>query len=107
MAPLQVRVLPIGEEAVPYAQKLRELLFRSFVRVEIDDSSDSFNKKIRNGTLRKIPLLAIIGREEVANNTVTLRRYHEQQRKESLPIDVFVSTVLAEIRDRVTPKPQL
>jgi threonyl-tRNA synthetase len=107
LAPMQVRVLPIGDEALPYAHTLRDQLFRAFVRVEIDDSSDSFNKKIRNGTTRKIPVLAIIGRDEVAANTVTLRRYHDQQRKETLPLDVFVATVLQEIRERVTPKPQL
>ena len=48
-----------------------------------------------------------VGREELANGTVTLRRYHEQQRKETLPQDVFVETILREIRDRVTPRPRL
>jgi threonyl-tRNA synthetase len=107
LAPVQVRVLPIGDDSLEYAHRLRERLFSSFVRVEIDDSSDTFNKKIRNGTTRKIPMLAIIGREEVANNTVTVRRYHDQQRKEILPFDTFVDTVLLEIRNRVTPKPVL
>ena len=107
MAPMQVRVLPIGDESVEYAQKLKARLFASMVRVEIDDSSDSFNKKIRNGTTRKIPVLAIAGREEVANNTVTVRRYHDQQRKETMPLDTFVDTILSEIRERVTPKPSL
>ena len=105
LAPMQVRVLPIGDEAVEYANKLKARLFSSFVRVEIDDSNDTFNKKIRNGTTRKIPILAIVGRDELANNTVTIRRYHDQQRKETLPIDTFVDTILKEIKERVTPKP--
>ncbi len=107
LAPVQVRVIPIGEEALTYAHALRNRLFQAFVRVEIDDSSDTFNRKIREGTTRKIPVLAIVGREELANGTVTLRRYHEQQRKETLPQDVFVETILREIRDRVTPRPRL
>jgi threonyl-tRNA synthetase len=106
LAPVQVRVLPIGD-TLDYAHKLRELLFSSFVRVEVDDSSDSFNKKVRNGTVRKIPVLAIVGREELANGTVTARRYHDQQRKETLPLDAFVEGILRDIRQRVTPKPQL
>jgi threonyl-tRNA synthetase len=107
LAPVQVRLLPIGDDALPYAHELRDTLFKHMVRVEIDDSNESFNKKIRNGTTRKIPVLAIVGREELANKTVTLRRYHDQQRKETLPADAFVDTVLREIRERVTPKPAL
>jgi threonyl-tRNA synthetase len=102
-----VRILPIGEDSRDYAEKLRAKLFASFVRVEIDDSNDSFNKKIRNGTTRKIPVLAIIGQQEVADNSVTLRRYHDQQRKETMPLEQFVATILQEIRDRVTPEPSL
>ena len=104
---MQVRVLPIGEDTIEYAYKLRDRLFDNFVRVEVDNSSDTFNKKIRNGTIQKIPLLAIVGREEVAANAVTARRYHEQQRKETMPLDTFVESVLQDIRARVTPKPEL
>jgi threonyl-tRNA synthetase len=107
LAPVQVRVLPIGEDSIEYAWKLRNELFRRFVRVEIDDSSDTFNKKIRSGTTRKIPVLAIVGRQEVADGSVTMRRYHEQQRKVTLPFDAFVDTVMDEIRTRLTPKPAL
>jgi threonyl-tRNA synthetase len=107
LAPVQVCVLPIGEGTMEYAYKLRDRLFENFVRVEVDDSSDTFNKKIRNGTIRKIPLLAIVGRDELSNNTVTARRYHEQQRKETMPFDTFVESVLNDIRTRVTPKPEL
>ncbi|MBI4863849.1 MAG: threonine--tRNA ligase [Candidatus Riflebacteria bacterium] len=107
MAPVQVAILPIGDDTMEYAHRLREKLFKSLVRVELDDSNDTFNKKIRNGTTRKIPVLAIVGKEEVSSGTVTVRRYHDQQRKEKLPFDAFVETILQEIRDRVTPKPAL
>jgi threonyl-tRNA synthetase len=107
LAPVQILVLPIGDDSREYAERLRARLFSNFVRVEIDDSSDSFNKKIRNGTVRKIPVLAIVGREEVVNQTVTVRRYHDQKRKETLPFDTFVDLMLREIRERVTPKPSL
>jgi threonyl-tRNA synthetase len=107
LAPVQVLVLPIGEESVEYGQKIRARLRASFVRAEIDDSSDSFNKKIRNGTLRKVPVLVIVGRDELANGAVTLRRFHAQDQKETMPVDTFVETMLREIRERVTPKPKL
>ncbi|OGR13967.1 MAG: threonine--tRNA ligase [Deltaproteobacteria bacterium RIFOXYB12_FULL_58_9] len=107
LAPMQVRILPIGDACFEYAEKLRQKLFSNFVRVEIDDSNESFNKKIRNGTTRKIPMLAILGEREVADNMVTIRRYHDQQNKETMSFDNFVLLVLREIRERVTPKPTL
>jgi threonyl-tRNA synthetase len=106
LAPVQVRVLPIGAESIEYGMRLKERLFANFVRVEIDDSTDTFNKKIRSGTVRKIPALAIVGRKEAADGTVTLRRWHDQKRQETLPFDVFVETILREIRERVTPEPK-
>jgi threonyl-tRNA synthetase len=105
LAPVQVRVLPIGAESIEYAMRLRDALFGAFVRVEIDDSTDTFNKKIRAGTVRKIPVLAIVGRKEVADGTVTVRRYHEQEKKEVRSFDDFVATVKEEIRTRLTPAP--
>jgi threonyl-tRNA synthetase len=107
LAPTQVRILPIGEEVVDYAHKLKDRLFDEMVRVELDDSNDSFNKKVRNGTTAKIPVLAIVGREEAAAGTVTLRHYHDQQRKETFPIDTFVDGLLKDIRARTTHKPKL
>ncbi len=106
LAPVQVRVLPIGAESIEYAMRLKDALFKAFVRVEIDDSTDTFNKKIRAGTIRKIPVLAIVGRKEVADGTVTVRRYHEQEKKEVRSFDDFVATVKEEIRTRLTPAPK-
>jgi threonyl-tRNA synthetase len=106
LAPVQVRVLPIGAESIEYGMRLRDRLFQGLVRVEIDDSTDTFNKKIRSGTVRKIPVLAIVGRKEAADGTVTLRRWHDQKKQETLPFDVFVETILREIRERVTPEPK-
>ncbi|MBI4870695.1 MAG: hypothetical protein HY814_03920 [Candidatus Riflebacteria bacterium] len=107
LAPVQVRILPIGTDTLEYANRLREILFQRFVRVEIDDSTDTFNKKIRVGTTKKIPILAIVGKQEVSDGSVTVRRYHDQQRKECMSFDAFVETILREIRERVTPKPKL
>ena len=107
LAPVQVRILPIGTDTLEYANRLRDVLFQRFVRVEIDDSTDTFNKKIRVGTTKKIPVLAIVGKQEVSDGSVTVRRYHDQQRKECMSFDAFVETVLREVRERVTPKPKL
>lgn len=101
LAPIQVRLIPISIEQLDYCFRLKDQLFGNFVRVEVDDSSESFNKKVRNGTTRKIPLLAIVGRQEAADNTVTVRRYTRQNVKLTMGADEFVQMVLAEVRDRV------
>lgn len=106
LAPLQVLIVPVGEEVLDYAKTLHEALFTRFVRVEIDDSGDSFNKKIRNGTTRKVPVIAVLGREEKAQGRVSVRRYHAQQERATPTLDEFVETILREIRERATPAPR-
>jgi threonyl-tRNA synthetase len=81
MAPEQVRLVPVNDEVMPYAQELEEKLRNAFVRAEIDTSSESFNKKIRNAITRKIPNIWILGKQEQESGSVTWRRYavKEQQ----------------------------
>lgn len=105
LAPEQVRIIPISAEQLEYAEKIRQELFSRMVRVEVDDGSDTFNKKIRNGVTRKVPILLVVGGREAEENTVTVRRY-KIKKQETMPVDRFVETVLEEIRARKWVKPQ-
>lgn len=107
LAPVQVRVLPIGDDALEYAHKIEVRLRSQFVRAEVDTTSDTFKKKIRNGTIRKIPVLAVVGRKEAADNTVSVRRYLDQKRQQSMGLDQFIESLLEEIRTRYTARPRL
>jgi len=75
MAPVQVRLVPVNAVLLDYAQEIEKLLRDNFFRVEVDDSSESFNKKIRNAVTRKIPNIWILGEKEKAEERVTWRRY--------------------------------
>ena len=75
LAPVQVKILPISDAFMDYAKELEQELRSNFVRVEIDYSGDSFNKKIRNNTKAKIPNLIIIGKKKLITNEVTVRRF--------------------------------
>ncbi|MBX7136992.1 MAG: threonine--tRNA ligase [Oligoflexia bacterium] len=75
MAPVQVCIVPVSEEVMPYCRELETLLRQDLVRVEVDTSSNSFNKKIREAVTRKIPNIAVIGGKEAASRNVSLRRY--------------------------------
>ncbi len=80
MAPVQVRLVPVAEPFVEYAQKLAASLRNELFRAEVDDSHDSFNKRIRNATIQKIPNVFVIGGKEAETESVTWRRYgHREQ----------------------------
>lgn len=98
-SPVQVMMIPVNAECVTYCQELEQRLTGNFARVEIDDSDNSFNKKIRNNAMRKIPILLIIGNNEVANNQVTVRRYGVEQ-QQTVDKEQFVNDLISEIKDR-------
>lgn len=104
LAPVQVMLIPVSNEQLSYANKLKEELFSRFVRVELDDGHDSFNKKIRNATTSKIPILLIVGRKEAESGKVTVRRYRRKE-QQTLPFEGFVAELEEEIRTRKWVKP--
>ncbi len=80
MAPVQVRLVPVAEPFVEYAHKLAAALRDDLFRAEVDDSHDSFNKRIRTATVQKIPNVFVIGGNEAESESVTWRRYgHKEQ----------------------------
>lgn len=72
LSPVQIKVLPISEHETGYAQTILDELIRNGLRAELDGSSESLGKKIRNAKTEKIPYLLVIGKNEVANETATL-----------------------------------
>lgn len=99
LAPVQVRILPISEKVNDYAQRLEAELRNRLVRVETDGSDDKITRKIRDALTRKIPVLLVIGEKERADNTVTVRRYGEEQ-QQTLSVDAFLAELSAEISGR-------
>jgi threonyl-tRNA synthetase len=69
------------------------------VRAERAPSNDTLPKKIRQGTMQKIPNLLIVGEREAAEGTVTLRRYgHKDQH--TVTVDEFEQSLLRTVRER-------
>ena len=73
IAPVQVKVLTITDEQLPYASSVFEALQKHGYRVEVDDSSDQISAKIKKAQLEQIPWMLILGPKEVATNTIALR----------------------------------
>ena len=73
LAPEQVRLLPVTDEVMSYAEQTREQPQQAGVRCSIDRSGDRLGKLIRTGEQQKIPLLAVIGAQEAEHRTLSLR----------------------------------
>ena len=74
LVPVQVKVLPISDKFLPYAENVLSQLKNNDIRAEIDDRSEKIGKKIRDTELAKISLMLIIGEKEVNDGMVSVRR---------------------------------
>lgn len=99
LAPEQIRIVPVADFANDYALELKSQAAAWWLRVKIDDSSDSFSKKIRNAELDKVPYIIIIWEKEVADKTVSVR---VGKTKEQLTLDAatFIADKVQEYKER-------
>ncbi|MEO6845574.1 MAG: threonine--tRNA ligase [Ginsengibacter sp.] len=74
LVPVQVKVLPISDKFLPYAENILNQLKNNDIRAEIDDRSEKIGRKIRDTEMAKIPLMLIIGEKEVNDEKVSVRR---------------------------------
>ena len=79
LCPVQVAVLPIGPDEHAYAQEVLTALRSAGLRATIDTRDESIGKKIARVHTEKIPVRIVIGKKEVADNTVTLEMENEKQ----------------------------
>jgi threonyl-tRNA synthetase len=99
LAPVQVRVLPIGEDQLDYANEIVRALREARVRVELDSGNDSIGKKIRNAEIYKTPYMLIIGDKEKQAGTVSVRSKSKDDMG-AMEADMFVKMVRDEIQQR-------
>lgn len=99
LAPVQVKLLPISDKFVGYAQTVLDKLKKADIRAELDDRSEKIGKKIRDTELMKVPYMFVVGEKEVNEEKVAVRR----QGKGDLgakPVDEIISELVAEIKER-------
>jgi threonyl-tRNA synthetase len=73
LAPVQVRLLAVSDEFLPFAQSVAQQMQSLGLRVEVDQSGERLGKMIRNAEKQKIPVMAVIGGKEVAANALNIR----------------------------------
>ena len=99
MAPVQVVLLPINDDLVPYAEEVDQILAGAGLRTEVDDRSESLNRKVREAQLQNIPLILTIGAKEKEAETLAVRTL-DGNVKYGVGHADFIETVTAHIRER-------
>lgn len=98
LAPVQVKVLPIGEAQFEYAQDVAQQLKDANIRVELDESSESLGKKIRNAKTEKVPYIVVIGEKEQNEGWVMIEDREGKQAPYST--EDLISKLKEEIKNR-------
>jgi threonyl-tRNA synthetase len=99
LAPTQVKVLPISDKYIDYAQDVVAKLRSDNIRVELDDRSERLQAKIRDGQMEKVPYMLVVGEQEVADGTVAVRR-RDSREQDVQSVVGFVKQVLKDIKEK-------
>jgi threonyl-tRNA synthetase len=104
LAPVQVVGIPITDEQVPYLTDVARKLRQKGIRVEIDDSDDRMQKKIRTASKQKIPFVLIAGATDAEAGAVSFR-YRDGSQRNGVPVDEAVEQVAAWVAARHNADP--
>ena len=96
IAPEQVRIVPVGEAFVEYAEDVFVEMKKHGIRVKLDDSSDSLSKKIRNAETAHVNYILVVGEQEKNSGTLAVRNYKTKEQTNESIAD-FVARIQQEI----------
>ncbi len=99
LAPVQAKLIPVNDAAHgDHVEEVRRRMKEAGMRVEVDNRNEKMGYKIREAQTLKIPYQLVFGDNEIAENTVTVRRYGSKEMT-SLPLDEFLSQMETEIKE--------
>jgi len=102
LTPEQVAILPVSDRFNDYAHSVLEELKNSDIRGYVDDRSEKVGKKIRDNELKKVPYMLIVGEEENAARTVSVRKQGEAEGdKGKMTIAEFAALINGEVNERL------
>lgn len=96
LAPVQIRILSLSENEVEYASKIKDQLKELGYRVETDFSDDKIGYKIREAQLQKVPYMIVTGKNEVQNNTISVRA-RDGKKYDGISLEEFESIISKEM----------
>ena len=106
LAPVQVKILPISDKFMDYAEKIKEQLEALNIKVELDSRAEKIGYKIREAQMQKVPYMFVVGEKEEESSTVSVR---ERQKGDigSMSIEEISNVILNKISLRENDSPQL
>jgi threonyl-tRNA synthetase len=99
LAPVQVQAIPVADAHADYLHEVARKMQAQGIRVEVDDSDDRMQKKIRNAQLQKVPFMMIAGHDDMEAGAVSFR-YRDGRQDNGVPVDEAISRVLEAIAAR-------
>lgn len=84
LSPVQIKILPVSDQFLPYGKEIMRQLQEQEIRVEIDERKEKLGYKIRESRLDKVPYMVILGKKEQENGTVTVRWRDGEEGKQDL-----------------------
>lgn len=99
LAPVQVKVLAIGEGHVEYANNVKDALEAKHIRVEVDARNEKIGYKIREAQLKKVPYMLVVGDKETADGLVSVRSRSDGELGQ-MTIEEFVNRAVEEVKNK-------
>ncbi|HMY09602.1 MAG TPA: threonine--tRNA ligase, partial [Marmoricola sp.] len=99
LAPVQVQAIPVAERHSDYLFDFAKLMKAKGLRVEVDDSDERMQKKIRNAQMQKVPFMVIAGDQDIEANAVSFR-YRDGRQDNGVPIDEAIARVADAVASR-------
>jgi threonyl-tRNA synthetase len=100
LAPVQVVGVPVADEFSPYLHGIAQELRAAGVRIQIDDSDERMQKKIRNHTMAKVPYMLIAGAEDQSQGAVSFR-FRDGSQINGIPREEAIARILKDIAEKV------
>jgi threonyl-tRNA synthetase len=95
LSPVQVKILPISEKHLDYANQVTKLLIDQGIRVELDERSETLGNKIRNAQNEKVSYMLVLGDKEIENNEVSVR--NRAGENSTMQLSKFIGIITLEI----------
>ena len=99
LSPTQVKILPISDEQLEYAKTIEKELLKNKIRVKVDSRAEKIGYKIREAELERVPYMLILGKKEVEEKVLSIRRRGNKE-NEVMDLDGFVTKLLKEIEEK-------
>jgi threonyl-tRNA synthetase len=96
LAPIQIAIVGITNDLDEHITQLNKRFIDSGIRSELDISREKVNYKIRNFSNQKVPLIAVVGKKEQTDGTLTIRKLGSSEEQETLSVDEVIKMISAE-----------